>query len=75
MEVSWNGGTPNGWFIVENLVENGWFGGTSILGTPQINKDKLQLGKTSMEENTDMDTYPESVWELQTSKVHKYETL
>ena len=32
MGVSINGGTPNGWFIMENPIKMGWFGGTPILG-------------------------------------------
>ena len=32
-----HGGTPiAGWFIIENPNANGWFGGTTIDGTPQI---------------------------------------
>ena len=32
LEVSINGGTPNGWFIVENPTKMGCFGGTPISG-------------------------------------------
>jgi hypothetical protein len=27
---------PNGWFIMENRIQNGWFGGTPILGNLHI---------------------------------------
>ena len=32
--VSINGEPPIGWFIMENPIKNGWFGGTPISGTP-----------------------------------------
>jgi hypothetical protein len=37
MGVSINGGTPiAGWFIMDNLFINGWFGGTPILGNLHV---------------------------------------
>ena len=30
------GAPQNGWFIIENPIENGWFGGTTIFGNIQL---------------------------------------
>ena len=34
--VSKNRGTQKGWFLMENPIKMGWFGGTTIFGTPHV---------------------------------------
>ena len=43
MVVSINGDTPNGWFIMENLMNMDDKWGTPILGTPHVKQMGLRI--------------------------------